>query len=134
MRRLRLIRFLVRLGVVVVVARVAIATPIPHRQRLPTVAVKMAAHQFRYVIVHRTGMRLLLGNAELWQHLNHLMRGDLQLPGQLVYPDFTHSKDCDFLVLPSLLCVLRVLYRIKFTFAHGRTRMRCRTQLRRGDR
>ena len=42
-------------------------------------------------LVNRTRVRFLLGNAELWQHVDDRMRRNLKLPGKLVDANFTHT-------------------------------------------
>ncbi len=86
-----------------------------HDERLAAIAVKMPPQQLRGAVIHRAGMGLFLGYAEYRQRFEDLMRGHLQLPGQLVYADFTHSQRLQY---PSLPCVLRVLYGIKFALTH----------------
>jgi hypothetical protein len=44
----------------------------------------------RSAFINRAGVRLLLGDAKLWQHVQYFVRGNLQLPCQLVNADFTH--------------------------------------------
>ncbi len=46
---------------------------------------------FRHRVVNGTGVGLLLGNAELRQHVDDGVRGDLKLPCQLVDSNFTHK-------------------------------------------
>jgi hypothetical protein len=41
--------------------------------------------------INGTGVGLFLGNAELWQHVDDGMRGDLKLSCQLVDSNFTHK-------------------------------------------
>jgi len=66
-------------------------------------------------LVYRTGMRFLLRDAELRQHVDQGMGGDLELPGQLVDADFAHSY-CNTLETGRLTDLLRVLYSIRFDF------------------
>jgi hypothetical protein len=47
-------------------------------------------HQFRDRLINRAGMRLLFGDANLWQHFYDHVRWNLQLPRQLVDADFAH--------------------------------------------
>ena len=68
-----------------------------------------------YGFVDRTGMRFFLCDAELRQHVNQGMGGDLELPGQLVDADFAHSY-CNTLETGRLTDLLRVLYSIRFDF------------------
>jgi hypothetical protein len=70
-------------------------------------------HEFGDWLVDGTGVSLLLGDAELRQHLKDAMRGDLELPGQLVDSNFAHI-DSNALVTRRLTDFLRVLYGIKF--------------------
>ncbi len=58
-------------------------------------------------------MSLLLSDAELRQHFEDHMRGNLELPGQLVYTNFAHI-DSNALLTRRLTDILRVLYGIKF--------------------
>jgi hypothetical protein len=46
---------------------------------------------FRYRLINGTGVGLLLGNAELGQHVNDGVRGDLKLPCELIDSNFTHK-------------------------------------------
>ena len=46
--------------------------------------------EFRGAFIDRAGVRLLLRDAKLWQHVEYFVRGNLQLPCQLVNADFTH--------------------------------------------
>ena len=43
------------------------------------------------VIIDRTGVGFLLGDAELGQHVDDFVGGNLQLPCQLVDANFTHK-------------------------------------------
>jgi hypothetical protein len=49
------------------------------------------ADYFRHGLINRAGMSLLLGDAELGQHVNDGMRGNLELPGELIDSNFTHK-------------------------------------------
>jgi hypothetical protein len=49
------------------------------------------ADYFRHGLINRAGMGLLLGDAELGQHVNDGVRGDLKLPGELIDSNFTHK-------------------------------------------
>jgi hypothetical protein len=42
------------------------------------------------VFINRAGVSFFLGDTELGQHFDDLMRGDFQLPRQLVDSDFRH--------------------------------------------
>jgi hypothetical protein len=46
---------------------------------------------FGYRLINGAGVSLLLGDAELGQHVDDGVRGDLKLPGQLIDSDFTHN-------------------------------------------
>ncbi len=46
---------------------------------------------FGHWLINRAGVGLLFGDAELGQHVDDGMRGDLKLPGQLIDSDFTHN-------------------------------------------
>ncbi len=46
---------------------------------------------FRHRLINGTGVGLLLGNAELWQHVDDGVRGDLKLPCELIDSNFTHK-------------------------------------------
>jgi hypothetical protein len=48
-------------------------------------------YYFRYRLINGTGVGLLLGNAELGQHVNDGVRGDLKLPCELIDSNFTHK-------------------------------------------
>ncbi len=71
------------------------------------------ANKFSNRFVDGTGVGFLLGDAELRQHFEDHMRGNLELPGQLVYANFAHI-DSNALVTRRLTDFLRVLYGIKF--------------------
>jgi hypothetical protein len=43
-----------------------------------------------YVLIDRAGVGFFLGDTELGQHFDHLMRRDFELPRQLVDSDFCH--------------------------------------------
>jgi hypothetical protein len=44
-------------------------------------ATQMFPHQFRFVLFQRTGVRLLLGNANRGQHVKNFLALDFQLTG-----------------------------------------------------
>jgi hypothetical protein len=46
---------------------------------------------FGDVVINGTGVRFLFGNAELRQHVDDGVRGDLKLPCQLIDSDFAHK-------------------------------------------
>jgi hypothetical protein len=46
---------------------------------------------FRHWLIHGTGVGFLLGHAELGQHVDDGVRGDLQLPCELIDSNFTHK-------------------------------------------
>jgi hypothetical protein len=46
---------------------------------------------FRHRLINGAGVSFLLGNAELGQHVDDGMRGDLQLPCELIDSNFTHK-------------------------------------------
>ncbi len=46
---------------------------------------------FSHRLINGAGVGLLFGDAELGQHVDDGMRGDLKLPGQLIDSDFTHN-------------------------------------------
>ena len=46
---------------------------------------------FGHRLINGAGVSLLLGNAELRQHVDDGVRGDLKLPCQLVDSNFTHK-------------------------------------------
>jgi hypothetical protein len=48
------------------------------------VGTKTLAHQFRFMLFQRTGMRLLLGYADLGQDVKNGFTLDLQLTGQII--------------------------------------------------
>ncbi len=70
---------------------------------------------FCHRLINGAGVGLLFGDAELGQHVDDGVRGDLKLPGQLIDSDFTH-KYRQRLLAPRLTDPLRVLYSIKFLF------------------
>ena len=43
------------------------------------------------IVVDRAGVRLFLGYAKLRQHVDNVVRGDFQLPCELVDSNFTHK-------------------------------------------
>jgi hypothetical protein len=45
----------------------------------------------RYVVVERTGMRLLIGDAQFWKQIQNDVRLDFELPSQLVDANLTHN-------------------------------------------
>ena len=65
--------------------------------------------QFRNRIVNGAGVSLLLGNAEIRQHVHDDVRRNFEFPGQLVDTDFAH-------ITRRLTDFLRVLYGIRFLF------------------
>ena len=46
---------------------------------------------FRHRLINRAGVRFLLGDTELGQHVDNGMRGDFQLPCELIDSNFTHK-------------------------------------------
>jgi hypothetical protein len=46
---------------------------------------------FSHRLINGAGVGLLLANAELGQHVDDGMRGDLQLPCELIDSNFTHK-------------------------------------------
>jgi hypothetical protein len=70
------------------------------RRRVGTAA-EIFAHQVRFVIFQRTGVRLLLRNAHRGQHVKNFLALDLQLTGQIVDSNLTHPPS--FPVLAPLL-------------------------------
>jgi len=50
------------------------------------------ANEFRNRLVDGARVRLLLTHSQLREHFEDRMRWNLELPGQLVNADFTHSK------------------------------------------
>jgi hypothetical protein len=81
----------------------------------PFLAVDSPANQLRYRFVYGTRVGFLFGDAELWQHFEKRVRGDLELPGELVDANFTHTYS-NTLATGRLSDLLRVLYGIKFSF------------------
>jgi hypothetical protein len=61
-------------------------------------AVQALADQLRRLLIDRTGVGLFLGNAQLRQHLDDLMRRNFKLPRQFVDADFAHSLNNSTLV------------------------------------
>jgi len=45
----------------------------------------------RYVVVERTGMGLLIGDAQFWQQIQNDVRLDFELSSQLVNANLTHT-------------------------------------------
>jgi len=70
-------------------------------------------HEFGYRFIDGAGVSLLLGDAELGQHFEDHVRGNLELPGKLIDTNFAHI-DSNALVTRRLTDILRVLYGIKF--------------------
>jgi hypothetical protein len=48
-------------------------------------------YDFRHWLIDGAGMGFLLSDAELGQHVDDGMRGDLKLPGELIDSNFTHN-------------------------------------------
>lgn len=46
---------------------------------------------FRHRLINRAGVGLLLGDTELGQHVDDGVRGDFQLPCELIDSNFTHK-------------------------------------------
>jgi hypothetical protein len=46
---------------------------------------------FRHRLINRAGVGFLLGDTELGQHVDDGVRGDFQLPGELIDSNFTHK-------------------------------------------
>ena len=46
---------------------------------------------FRHWLINGAGVGLLLGDAELGQHVDDGVRGDLKLPCELIDSNFTHK-------------------------------------------
>lgn len=81
------------------------------------IGAEMCPNQIRYVVIERAGVRFLLGHAERGQQFDNLVRGNFQLPGQLVNADFTHmEKTAMAFEKRRLADVIRVLHPIRFTF------------------
>jgi hypothetical protein len=53
-------------------------------------AAKMFAHQVRFVILERTGMRFLFRNTDRGQNVKNFLALDFQLTGQIVNSNLTH--------------------------------------------
>jgi hypothetical protein len=53
--------------------------------------VDATANDFRHRLVNGAGMGLLLGYAELGQHLEDAVGGNLKLPRQLIDSDLVHK-------------------------------------------
>jgi hypothetical protein len=49
------------------------------------------ADYFGHGLINGTGVGLLLGHTELGQHVDDGVRGDLQLPCELIDSNFTHK-------------------------------------------
>ena len=54
-------------------------------------ALDALTHQIGNGIVQRTGVSLLLRDAEFRQHFEDRVRGDLELPGQLIDTNLAHK-------------------------------------------
>jgi len=50
----------------------------------------MSLHLFRFVLFQRTGMRLLLGHPDQWQHVEDGLALDFQLSGEIVDSNLAH--------------------------------------------
>ncbi len=68
-------------------------------------ALDAPANHFRNRLVDRTGVSLLFSDTEFGEHIENLVRWNLELPGQLVNADFTHKK-LQTLAEPSLTDLL----------------------------
>src|SRR4029077_19647176 len=64
------------------------------------------AEFFGYIVVHRTGVSLLLGDAKLWEFVDEFVSFDFQLPRQHVNADLIHRVK-RFACLFSLPCFRR---------------------------
>jgi hypothetical protein len=53
-------------------------------------AAEMAPHLFRFVLLERTGMRLLLGHSDERQHVENRLALDFQLSGEIVDSNLAH--------------------------------------------
>jgi hypothetical protein len=51
---------------------------------------EMSAHLFRFVLLHRTGVRFFLSNSDLDQDIKNRLALDFQFPGQIVDSNLTH--------------------------------------------
>lgn len=49
------------------------------------------ADDFRHRLINRAGVGFLLGDTELGQHVDDGVRGDFQLPCELIDSNFTHK-------------------------------------------
>ena len=56
-----------------------------------SVALHVAAHQQSLVVFKRTGVSLLLGDAQFRKQVDDEVGLDFQLPGKLVDANFTHT-------------------------------------------
>jgi hypothetical protein len=52
--------------------------------------VKVSTHFFRLVVLKRTGVRLLLGNANFGENIKDGLALDFQFPGQIVDSNLAH--------------------------------------------
>jgi hypothetical protein len=62
----------------------------PGRGRFVGMGAEVSADQLRFVLFQRTGVRLLLGNADEWESVENSFALDFQLPGQIIDSNLTH--------------------------------------------
>jgi len=60
----------------------------------------MFPHQFRFVILKRTGVRFFLRDAHRGQNVKNFLALDFQLTGQIVNSNLTHPPSFPLLVAP----------------------------------
>jgi hypothetical protein len=51
---------------------------------------EMSSHLLCFMLLHRTGMRLLFGDADFDQDVENCLALDFQFPGQIVDSNLTH--------------------------------------------
>src|SRR5450755_3029953 len=64
---------------------------------------EMLAHQIRFVVFQRTGVRFLLRDTHRGQRVKNFLALDFQLTGQIVDSNLTHPLSFPLLV-PLMLC------------------------------
>jgi len=53
-------------------------------------AADIGPYFFGFVVLQRTGMRLLLGHTDVWQRVENSFALNFQLPGEIVDSNLTH--------------------------------------------
>jgi hypothetical protein len=74
--------------------RLSRAVPVPR-------AFEVCTNFFCFVLFERTGMRLLLGDADFSQHIKNGFAFDFQFSGQIVNSNLTHPPLCSSELCPA---------------------------------